>query len=80
MTGRKTTGANTVYKLWLGISSLGKSCGFSKAGFYQERSVPGHATAYIHKRWLQFDKNPVKKIKLTRSLNKYEKCEYKITL
>jgi len=42
--------ANTVYKLWLGLSSLGKSYGFSKASFYQERSVPGHATAHIHKR------------------------------
>ena len=44
------TGGNTVYKLWLGLSSLGKSCGFSKASFYQERSVPRHATAHIHKR------------------------------
>ncbi|MBG44711.1 MAG: hypothetical protein CL530_12165 [Aequorivita sp.] len=47
----KITVANTVYKLWLGQSSLGKSCGFSKASSYQERSVPKHATAHIHKRW-----------------------------
>jgi uncharacterized protein YcfL len=41
---------NTVYKLWLGQSSIGKSRGFSKANFYQERSVPTHATAHIHNR------------------------------
>ncbi len=26
---------------------LGKSCGFSEASFYQERSVPKHATAHM---------------------------------
>ena len=41
---------NTVYKLWLGLSSLGKSCGLPKASFYMERFVPKHATAHIHKR------------------------------
>lgn len=46
---------NTVYKLWLGQFTLGKSCGFSKAGFYQERSVPRHATAHIHKRCKTFE-------------------------
>ena len=43
----KIKAPNTVYKLWLGQSSLGKSCGFSKASFYQERSVPRFATAHI---------------------------------
>ena len=48
------TVANTVYKLWLGQSSLGKSSGFSKASFYHERSVPKYATAHIHKRCASF--------------------------
>ena len=39
--------SNTVYKLWLGKSLLGKSCGFSKASFYLERFVPKNATAHI---------------------------------
>jgi hypothetical protein len=47
---------NTVNKLWLGQSSLGKSCGFPKASFYQERSVPRNATAHIHQRWQQAEK------------------------
>ncbi len=52
----KITAGNTVYKLWLGQSTLGKSCGFSKASFYQERSVPRHATAHIHQRCKQAKK------------------------
>ncbi|MEW4925770.1 DUF6090 family protein [Algibacter sp. 2305UL17-15] len=47
--------ANKVYKLWLGLSTLGKSYGFPKAGYYQERSGPRHATAHIHKRCNTFD-------------------------
>tara|TARA_R110002051_G_C8738549_1_gene498760 strand:- start:655 stop:870 length:216 start_codon:yes stop_codon:yes gene_type:complete len=47
----KKATANTVYKLWLGQSSLGKSCGFSIASFYLERFVLKHATAHIHNRW-----------------------------
>ena len=50
------TVANTVYKLWLGQSSLGKSGGFSKASFYHERSVPKYATAHIHKRYASIKK------------------------
>ncbi len=46
-------GAHTVYKLWLGQSTLGKSCGFSKVSFYQERAVPKRATAHIQTRWQQ---------------------------
>ena len=52
----RKTAHNTVYKLWLGMSALGKSCGFPKAGFYQQRSVPRHATAHIHKRCPQYEK------------------------
>jgi hypothetical protein len=40
-------GTHTVYKLWLGLSSLGKSCGFSKASFFLDKSVLKHATAHI---------------------------------
>jgi len=36
-----------VYKLWLGQSSLGKSCGFPKASFYLEKLVQTHATAHM---------------------------------
>ena len=46
---------NTVYKLWLGLCLLGKSCGFSKASFYLERFVPKHATSHIHKRCQLFE-------------------------
>jgi len=46
-------GTHTVYKLWLGLPSLGKSAGFSKVSFYLERLVPTHATAHIHKRCAQ---------------------------
>jgi hypothetical protein len=42
-----TTFYNTVYKLWLGLSLLGKSCGFPKVSFYLERFVLKHATAHI---------------------------------
>ncbi len=49
--------ANTVYKLWLRLSQLGKSCGLYKASFYLERSVPKLATAHTQKRWHQFKKN-----------------------
>ncbi|SDG50202.1 hypothetical protein SAMN04488027_102244 [Psychroflexus sediminis] len=41
-------GTHTIYKLWLGLYSLGKTCGFPEAGFYLERFVPRHATAHIH--------------------------------
>lgn len=51
----KTPATNTVYKLWLGHSSLGISCGFPKASFYLERFVPTHATAHIHKRYGAFE-------------------------
>ena len=40
-----------------GQSSLGKSCGFPKAGFNLERFVPRHATAHIQTRCKQFGKN-----------------------
>lgn len=40
---------NKLYELWLGQSTHGKSCGFSKPSFYLERSVPRQATAHIHK-------------------------------
>ena len=53
---------NTVYKLWLGQSTLGKSCGFSKASSYLERSVPRHATAHIHKRWQQLKNTNIESI------------------
>ena len=36
-----------------GSVSIWKIYGFPKASFYQERSVPRHATAYIHKRCKQ---------------------------
>ncbi|MCK0127020.1 hypothetical protein MWU76_21710, partial [Gelidibacter sp. F2691] len=45
-TGREDS-FNTVYKLWLGQSALGKSCGFSKASFYLERFVQSHATTHM---------------------------------
>ena len=38
---------------------LGKSCGFSKASFYLQSSVPGHATAHIHQRYPQAEKTTV---------------------
>jgi len=38
-----------------GLSYPRKSAGFSKAGFNQERSVPRHATAHIHKRYYFFE-------------------------
>lgn len=43
-----------LYKLWLGLSILGKSGGFSKASFYPERLTPNHATAHKQKRCKQF--------------------------
>ncbi|MEZ2416239.1 hypothetical protein ACA086_14870, partial [Muriicola sp. E247] len=53
---------NTVYKLWLGQSTLGKSCGFSKASFYFESFVLKHATAHIHKRCNAFKSKLMKLI------------------
>ncbi|WP_157491888.1 hypothetical protein [Gelidibacter mesophilus] len=35
--GGKYAPQQAAYKLWLGQSTLGKSCGFPKAGFYLER-------------------------------------------
>ncbi len=59
MKKNKNTAGNIVYKLWLGLSSLGKSCGFPKASFSLERFVPRHATAHIQNRYRQgYDDNP----------------------
>jgi len=53
---QESTNGNTVYKLWLGQSSLGKSCGFPKVSLYLERFMLKHATAHIHKRCGAFEK------------------------
>ena len=46
-----------------GSVSIWKIYGFPKASFYQERSVPRHATAYIHKRCATAGWNAQKKEK-----------------